>query len=136
MCIRDRSSYSLHANDWSGTTSQSYGYNESNANGTNAIYARTSSHPKAIYPNSVGSPTELDYNAVIKGIPVCSKMIPCPYYLPDDFVLIDFRYTTSETNFTQGDTITISGSEVYEIIHASYNQYIETAGIALCARRV
>lgn len=130
------SRYSEHANDWSGTTSASYGYNESNANGPNAIYARTSSHGKAIYPNSVASPTELDYNAVIKGIPVCSKMIPCPYYLPDDFVLIDFRYNTSETNFTQGDTITISGSEVYEIIHASYNQYNETAGIALCARRV
>ena len=130
------SSYSVHVNDWNGRTSNNYGYHESVSPGSNAIYARTSSHAKAIYPNSVGSPTELDYNAVIKGIPVCSKMIPCPYYLPDDFVLIDFRYNTSETNFTQGDTITISGSEVYEIIHASYNQYNETAGIALCARRV
>jgi len=129
------STYSSHNNDWSGQTSTTYGYHESNANGPNAIYARTSGNNKAIYPNS-NSPAELDYNAVIKGIPVCSKMIPCPYYLPDDFVLIDFRYNTSETNFTQGDTITISGSEVYEIIHASYNQYIETSGIALCARRI
>lgn len=119
---------------------------ESNSNyfsseepGPNAIYARTSTHAKAIFPAFNGypsSPVELDYNAVVKGIPVCSKMIPCPYYLPDDFVLIDFKYTASETNFTQGDTITISGSEVYEIIHASYNQYTETSGIAFCARKV
>ena len=129
------SSSSLY-NDYNGQTSQAYGYHESTSGGGNAIYARTSNHDKAIYPNSVGSPAELDYNAVIKGIPVCSKMVPCPYYLPDDFVLIDFKYSTSETDFTQGDTITISGSEVYEIIQASYNQSGETSGIALCARRV
>ena len=113
-------------------------FSSSDAPGPNAIYARTSTHAKATFPttSSESSPVELDYNAVIKGIPVCSKMIPCPYYLPDDFVLIDFKYSASETNFTQGDTITISGSEVYEIIHASYNQYTETSGIAFCARKV
>jgi len=130
------SSTSATNNDYNGQTSQAYGYHESNIGGPNAIYARTSNHTKATYPDSVSSPAELDYNSVIKGIPVCSKMVPCPYYLPDDFVLIDFKYSTSETNFTQGDTITISGSEVYEIIQASYNQHTETSGIALCARRV
>ena len=29
-------------------------------------------------------------NAVIKGIPLTSQFVPCPYYLPDDFVLIQF----------------------------------------------
>jgi len=113
-------------------------YHYSESPGPSAIYARTSTHAKATFPttSSESSPVELDYNAVVKGIPVSSKMIPCPYYLPDDFVLIDFKYVVSETNFTQGDTITISGSEVYEIIHASYNQYTETSGIAFCARKV
>jgi hypothetical protein len=104
--------------------------------GPAAIYSRRSAGIKSLGPNGETAPAELDYNAVIKGIPVCYSMIPCPYYLPDDFVLIDFRYTTSDTNITQGDTITISGSEVYEVITASYNQYTETSGIALCARRV
>ena len=97
------------------------------------IYVRRSTDLK-----DLGSllPASSNYNAVIKGIPVCSSMVPCPYYLPDDFVLIDFRYASSQTDIQQGDTITISGSEVYEVITGSYNQYTETAGILLCARKV
>ena len=129
------STSSSHTNDYGGQLIAPYQYHSAFDPGPNAIYARTSNHGKAVYP-SESSPSQLDYNAVIKGIPVCSKMIPCPYYLPDDFVLIDFKYSTSQTNFTQGDTITVSASEVYEIIQASYNQYNETAGIALCARVV
>jgi len=106
------------------------------ATDSKSIYSRRTGGLKSLGPNSETAPAELDYNAVIKGIPVCSAMVPCPYYLPDDFVLIDFRYATSDVNLTQGDTITISGSEVYEIITASYNQFTETSGIALCARRV
>ena len=97
------------------------------------MYVRRSTDLKD--PSSL-LPASSNYNAVIKGIPVCSSMVPCPYYLPDDFVLIDFRYATSETDIQQGDTITISGSEVYEVITGSYNQYVETAGILLCARKV
>ena len=96
------------------------------------IYVRRSTDLKDPYTMDASQ----NYNAVIKGIPVCSSMVPCPYYLPDDFVLIDFRYATSETDIQQGDTITISGSEVYEVITGSYNQYVETAGILLCARKV
>ena len=77
-----------------------------------------------------------NYNAVIKGIPLNSRLIPCPYYIPDDFVLIDFKYASSATNIQQGDTITISGSEVYTVITGSYNQYNETAGLLFCARTV
>ena len=84
------------------------------------------------------SGTKLDdnanYNAVIKGIPVCTKFIPVPYYLPDDFVLINFDYATPNTLVDQWDTITISGSEVYTVISASYNQTTRTRGIAFCAR--
>jgi hypothetical protein len=79
-----------------------------------------------------------DFNGVIKGIPLCPKMVPCPYYLPDDFVLIDFDYPLSAANIQQGDTITISPSEVYTVIIGSYNQTDNnrTRGILFCARSI
>ncbi len=77
-----------------------------------------------------------DYNAVIKGIPLNARMVPSPYYIPDDFVLIDFDYSSPSTNIQQGDTITISGSEVYTVIMGSYNQTTRTRGILFCARKV
>jgi hypothetical protein len=76
------------------------------------------------------------YNSVIKGIPINGNLIPCPYYMPDDFVLIDFKLTTSGQDLKQGDTVTISGSEVYTVITGSYNKFGETAGILFCARTV
>jgi len=76
------------------------------------------------------------YTSVIKGIPINGNLIPCPYYMPDDFVLIDFKLTASGQDIKQGDTITISGSEVYTVITGSYNKYGETAGILFCARTV
>ena len=76
------------------------------------------------------------YSSVIKGIPINGNLIPCPYYMPDDFVLIDFRLSTSGQDIKQGDTVTISGSEVYTVITGSYNKYGETAGILFCARTV
>jgi hypothetical protein len=76
------------------------------------------------------------YTSVIKSIPINGNLIPCPYYMPDDFVLIDFRLTTSGQDIRQGDTITISGSEVYTVITGSYNKFGETAGILFCARTV
>ena len=76
------------------------------------------------------------YNSVIKGIPLSTNIAPCPYYLPDDFVMIDFQINTPSVNVQQGDTITISGSEVYTVITASYNQTTTTRGIAFCARKV
>ena len=56
--------------------------------------------------------------------------------MPDDFVLIDFKLTASGQDIKQGDTITISGSEVYTVITGSYNKNTETAGILFCARTV
>ena len=113
------------------------GYNKIQPNDSaNRIFVRRSGGHKSQSYSGTELSSDLAYNAVIKGIPVCSKMIPCPYYIPDDFVMIDFKYSASETNIQQGDTITISGSEVYEVIHGSYNQYGETAGILFCARRV
>ena len=39
-------------------------------------------------------PDSLNYNAVIKGIPLSSQFVPCPFYLPDDFVLIQFDHAS------------------------------------------
>ena len=80
--------------------------------------------------------SELNFNAVIKGMPMSSKLVPCPYFMPDDFALIDFRYNLGGVNIQQGDTVTISGSEVYEVIVASYNQTTVTRGMLFCARTV
>jgi len=76
------------------------------------------------------------YRSVIKGIPINGNLIPCPYYMPDDFVLIDFKLDASGQDIRQGDTVTISGSEVYTVITGSYNKYNETSGMLFCARTV
>jgi hypothetical protein len=76
------------------------------------------------------------FNAVIKGIPLNPILVPSPYYIPDDFVLIDFEYNIPNANIQQGDTITISGSEVYTVITGSYNQTTTTRGLLFCARTV
>lgn len=81
-----------------------------------------------------GITSDLDFNAVIKGIPINSKLIPFPFYVPDDFVLIQFDYAGPSANIQQGDTVTVSASEVYEVIAGSYNQTDRTRGILFCAR--
>jgi len=78
--------------------------------------------------------TDTNFNAVIKGLPVSAEVLPVPYYIPDDFVLIDFDYNVALANIQQGDTVTISGSEVYTVITGSYNQTSVTRGILFCAR--
>ena len=81
------------------------------------------------------SPDILNHNAVIKGIPLSSHMVPCPFYLPDDFVLINFDHASPSQNIQQNDTITITeGSEVYTVIDGAYNQTDRTRGVLFCAR--
>jgi len=82
------------------------------------------------------SPDVLNHNAVIKGIPLSSHMVPCPFYLPDDFVLIQFDHASPGQNIQQYDTVTISGGEVYTVIDGAYNQTNRTRGILFCARTV
>ena len=79
-------------------------------------------------------PDSMNHNAVIKGLPLTSQFVPCPFYLPDDFVLIQFDNAQPGQNIQQFDTVTISGSEVYTVINGSYNQTTRTRGILLCAR--
>ena len=75
-----------------------------------------------------------DFNAVIKGIPMQGHWLPMPYFIPDDFVFIDFNYGTPNANIQQGDTVTVSGSEIYTVITGSYNQTTRTRGLLVCAR--
>ena len=63
---------------------------------------------------------EADYYKPIKGLPINERMVPCPYYLPDDFVMLQVSTTPGLTQFRTGDTVTIGGTETYEIIRASY----------------
>ena len=64
--------------------------------------------------------SQANYYRPIKGIPLSRKMIPVPYTLPDDFVLLQVSTSPGQTNFRPGDTITISASEVYEVIRGAW----------------
>lgn len=100
-------------------------------------YFRGSSNSTGKGQNGQGTLSSNAYfNAVIKGIPLNPLLVPSPYYIPDDFVLIDFEYNVPNANIQQGDTITISGSEVYTVITGSYNQTTTTRGLLFCARTV
>ena len=85
------------------------------------------------YDNFVGIST---YRAVVKGIPLSTNLIPCPYYIPDDFVLLEINYPQSEVDFLEGDIIKISETEQYVIIKGSYNKWETTNGIFFCGRVV
>jgi len=86
-----------------------------------------------------------DWYKPIKGIPISSKLVPCPYYLPDDFVFIHFNISPANAQLRQGDTITIGTSpsnEDYTVAIPSYNNDTRgwdsaanrCTGIALCVR--
>ena len=64
--------------------------------------------------------SEADYFKPIKGIPVNNNLVPCPYYLPDDFVMLQVSTTPGLATFRPGDTVTVSPSEVYEVVLAGY----------------
>ena len=79
----------------------------------------------------------------MKGLPICSSYFPCPYYIPDDFVIIQLVATPGVTYVRPGDTITVSGTEVYTVIEAngetnyslfSNNGSIVSKWITFCAR--
>jgi len=70
------------------------------------------------------------YYKPLKGLPINNNIVPCPYYIPDDFVIIQAAVSPGATTFRVGDTITVSGSEVYTIIVADeYNNQTGLDGI-------
>lgn len=61
-----------------------------------------------------------NYYKPIKGIPISNHLMPCPYYLPDDYIMLQVATSPGLTAFRPGDTITVSPSEIYEIVLAGY----------------
>ncbi len=109
-------------------------YNRNNVGGNGTGLTSNGSRGRYGYRHDIKLPDATNYNAVIKGIPLSTGMVPCPYYLPDDFVLIDFSYDYPSANIQQYDTITVSGSEKYTVITGSYSNSTKTQGILFCAR--
>ena len=129
------------ANDENGTTkcrAASYGYLR-DSNTSNSIRQRTrfscnidtdndssnqivTYYRNSDYDNWNGQTisASANYYKPIKGLPISNKLLPCPYYLPDDFVMLQVATTPGLVAFRTGDTVTVSGSEIYEIITASY----------------
>lgn len=70
--------------------------------------------------NGNGVDSGANYYRPIKGLPLNERLVPCPYYLPDDFVMLQVSTSPGLTQFRTGDTVTIGGNENYEIIRASY----------------
>ena len=83
-------------------------------------YHRNDNFDKIIY-NSVNYKVDAaaNFHKPIKGLPISSNMFPCPYYLPDDFAMIQLAVTPGATVVKSGDTITVSGSEVYTVVECS-----------------
>lgn len=91
--------------------------NSGNGNSELVTYYRNSTYDTY---DGYSVSSNANYYKPIKGIPVAHNVIPCPYYLPDDFVMLQFSTTPGATVFRPGDTVTISPSEVYEVILAGY----------------
>lgn len=134
--------YSTTEQNYIDYTIESATYEHDLATSSAVIYYRSNDNPRRysggssdITGNQRVSP-EANFNAAIKGLPMNGNLIPVPYYIPDDFVLINFFYNAANANIQQGDTITISPSEVYKVICGSYNQTTVTRGILFCARVV
>ena len=130
--VRDRVSSNTYSREIS-NYERRFLYRNTESNDTYASNWRSETY---INDTSAEQPDTINYNAVIKGIPLSSQFVPCPFYLPDDFVLINFDHASPDQNIQQYDTITISGSEVYSVIDGSYNQTTRTRGVLLCARTI
>ena len=101
------------------------------------IYYRTNTTTDSTQARGTGMPDASNFNAIIKGIPLNTTLVPVPYYLPDDFVLVMFDNATPALNVQQGDTLVVEEDvEEYVIITGSYNQTGRTRGILFCARIV
>ena len=125
--------YKAVSADETGNQSEVGIYYRNNSNAANLMNrGRGGSYFNSEYDDEVDS--NANYGAVIKGIPLNTQLVPCPYYIPDDFALIQFDYASPDALIQMWDTITVSGSEVYTVITASYNQTNRTRGVAFCAR--
>ena len=112
--LRDSDSTNIYAAEMETKFESNIDTRNADNGSSNVTYYRNST-----YDGDVSS--SADYYKPIKGIPICNSFIPCPYYLPDDFVLLQFSTIPGLTEFRPGDTVTVSASEVYEIVLAGYS---------------
>lgn len=140
--------YNNNTNDYGGYYSNKYA-------GEALAYYRNSSYDRVTFSNTSTENNKNDFQTLysvssnanyykpIKGLPLSITLAPIPYYLPDDFTAIQFAVTPGATAFRPGDTITVSPSEIYEIVVVSYTTNQTTydgvsqntsKGIAFCAR--
>jgi hypothetical protein len=110
-----------------------YPYDEHNSD--NDYQGQTTSLPYQAAGGYVVD-ASVEYKSVIKGIPINPFLLPSPYTIPDDFVVLEIMYGTPSAKFLPGDTITVSGSEAYTILVGGYNNTDndETIGIFFCGR--
>ena len=117
---------------------------------TTILRSSTKEGPRLYHRDSTNDEvTGVDWYKPIKGIPISTWLAPVPYYFPDDYALIQFSVSPSNTEFRYGDTITIGTSpneEKYMIIVPSYNtasrdwsrsttpNYTQCQGVLFCAR--
>lgn len=73
--------------------------------------------------------TDVNTQAIFKNIPINPAFAPVPYYLPEDFILAELPFS----NIDVGDTLTVSGGEVYTVIQYAINTTSYT-GIVLAVR--
>ena len=105
-------------NAYNNSVTDKYSHNiDANTHDVRTIYYRNSTYDG--YDGQYVS-SNADWFKPIKTIPQSAKMIPCPYYLPDDFVILQVSTTPGLTDFRPGDTITVSGSEVYTVVYPVY----------------
>ena len=91
--------------------------------------------------NSVSA--SANYYKPMKGLPISHNVMPCPYYLPDDYIMLQVATSPGLTQFRPGDTVAVSAGEVYEIILAGYQTQQngldnvasnQSMGMLFCAR--
>ena len=127
-----------------GTTEISDYYN------TTILRASTQEGPRLYHRDATNDEVPgVDWYKPIKGIPVSTNLAPVPYYFPDDYALIQFSVSPSNTEFRYGDTITIGTSpneEKYMVIVPAYDtesrdwskldspNYTQCQGVLFCAR--
>lgn len=97
----------------------------SNANPQSSLYVTTtqiastansgSTTASRIFANQI-FPTTINFGPLVNKIPINPLMIPSFYTMPDDFGIINVGAAVLSNN----DTITVSPSEVYTVIRASY----------------
>lgn len=72
------------------------------------------------FVGKIGVGTESNFYRPLKGLPLALGLAPQPYYIPDDFVCIQFDITPGQVIISPGDTVEISASEVYEVVCRGY----------------